>query len=622
MRAVASAALLGGEVLEAADFQIFLEGMHEGRQPDLALYPLPKGNYGIEVSADLKSWTKIYSAASQGGVLRYRHTTADPGASLFYRGVQLADPADPEVIPVLDPLIAAATVVTPEGGGSMTMTGPDGTVYTFSVAPRNVVVPAAISMRLVSGFSLFPYETGKRSAVVFEPDGFEFDGAGALEIRYPGTVEHLKISSFAFDGQGTGWHLVPDAAYPDRVVIPVSHFSGVGAAFWEANPRAAAIEQSVTNARDGMAHDVAGKMGQERQRQLLGEEPNPDSLKGALDRMQEYLDRHLKPFFAEARTNCGLAKTLTREILGMERQRQLLGLGDDEADSFLLGSGEYAIWICHCLADLIKACEEGRISDKTFIRELLAYERQSQLLGLDQASLEACGFGSLSSFLERFQTRSLPCIPDWTGMASYADGGSRTWDCSGGAGTCTETATASLAFDAEVETAEITDEFSFPPFYTMTEWKLTFRPTASGSFTSNQRHSHQTGCGAVASTTSMTSGSVSGPMTIEMTFKFVNGELSSFVLDDEAGLKVDSVETTTTTTTPCEGATEGGSTHTGTFSGIIFLSPMDAGLDDTVFSKKTETELKGALTGRRIGIDGIDMPFSWNFHVVRQASGN
>jgi hypothetical protein len=107
-----------------------------------------------------------------------------------------------------------------------------------------------------------------------------------------------------------------------------------------------------------------------------------------------------------------------------------------------------------------------------------------------------------------------------------------------------------------------------------------------------------------------------------MTFKFVNGELSSFVLDDEAGLKVDSVETTTTTTTPCEGATEGGSTHTGTFSGIIFLSPMDAGLDDTVFSKKTETELKGALTGRRIGIDGIDMPFSWNFHVVRQASGN
>ena len=187
---------------------------------------------------------------------------------------------------------------------------------------------------------------------------------------------------------------------------------------------------------------------------------------------------------------------------------------------------------------------------------------------------------------------------------------------------CTSTTTTSLAFDAEVETAEITEEFSFPPFYNMTMWKLTFHPTASGSFTHNQRHSHQTPCGAVVTTTSVASGTGSGPMTVEMEFQFVNGELTSFVLGEGESLKMDKVTNTTTASTPCEGTTEGGSTSTGTFQGIEFLDALTVVLKDVVFTKKTETELKGTVNGRRLGLDSIDMPFSWNFHVVRQAGPN
>ncbi|MCP5521971.1 MAG: hypothetical protein H7A46_10540 [Verrucomicrobiales bacterium] len=609
--------------VQAEDFRIAIEGLHDGWSPDLVLSNLAGSRYAIEASANLRDWFSIHSGMPENGVLRYRYDGADPASTLFYRGVELSDGTELEVVPELDPLTAATTVVTPDEGGIMAMTGPDGAVYTFTVAPDNVIEPVAVRMRLVSGFSAFPYENQRRSAVVFEPDGFEFHGAGELEIRYPEPVEPLKISSFSFNGDGSGFHLVPDTVSPDRVVIPITHFSGSGAAFWEANPRAEAISRTVNNARDGMAHDVASRLARERDRQLAGQEPNPEVMQAMLDRLQEYYDSYLKPYFGEARQNCALAKILIREVLAVERQRQLLGAGG--AGQSFLGSEDYAAWICHCIAELIKACEEGRISARTFMRELLGYEKQAQLLGVEAGALEPCGFGSLSDFMQG-PLADLPCATEWTGFLRYSDGGTRDWDCAGGTPdyTCSARASASLAMQAAVETAEIVEEFSFPPFYTMTRWRLTFRPPdASGSFTQHQISAQTTACGAVITTESNTTAGDSGPMGVELEFTFENGEMTEFGISSIESLVLDGTQNTTTTATPCEGKEEGGFSNSGSFHPPVHLSPATGSfLEEAVFTQRTETTLEGVINGVTLGIQGISTPYTWTFSLVRRQGSN
>jgi len=96
---------------------------------------------------------------------------------------------------------------------------------------------------------------------------------------------------------------------------------------------------------------------------------------------------------------------------------------------------------------------------------MLGIERQAQLLG-GGGSLEQCGLGSLGSFLDLAINQKLPCIPEWSGVVSYSDGGSRTWDCSGAlAGvTCNASTSVALTFEAAVDRVEPQDE-SFPPFF-------------------------------------------------------------------------------------------------------------------------------------------------------------
>jgi hypothetical protein len=606
--------------VNAAEFKLSVAGLDENRRPTLLLSGLEAGQYGLEASTNMTGWFSLFSGIGTDGQLRYQHAEAVNFSRLFYRGVKLPDATVSKVVPQVDSNAVAVAVITPEAGGTLTLTDRGGTKFRFTVAPSNVIESVAVTMQLVTNFTAFPADNAMRSAVLFKPDGFQFQGAGLLEIQYPTNIPSLKISSFAFGGDGSGFFLTPDVISTNVVRIPVTHFSGVGTGLWDPTARTTAVTTHIENTRDRMSQDMAGILGRERDRRLLGAEPQTNLGAEMQLRLKDYFDNYLKPFFVEARKDCALAQFLMREILGTDRQGQLLGITNGPASSFL-GSGETEIWICNCQKEALKACEDGKISDGRLIRTVLGIERQAQLLG-GSGALEKCGLGSLGDLMEKAMDRKLPCAREWFGLVSYSDGGSRSGDCSSSSEVeCHATTTVALTFESDVEDAVMQDE-SFLPFFSKQTWRLKLIPVATGSFSSESVSTQKLPCGTLT-TTSSTSAANSGDMELEAEFVFEDGQLTEFGIRMMTGksLELKTEQSITDSFTGCEGT--GGSPKTPGFSNTqqfnhpTFLDPEPALMEDVVFTKRTQTALQGTVQGTRSGLDGIKMPYSWKFSIRR-----
>ncbi|MFM1941269.1 MAG: hypothetical protein RI897_251 [Verrucomicrobiota bacterium] len=220
--------------------------------------------------------------------------------------------------------------------------------------------------------------------------------------------------------------------------------------------------------------------------------------------------------------------------------------------------------------------------------------------------------------MEQLQNQSLPCVPDWFGYLKYSDSGTGTWDCANTDDqSCTATTSTSLAFEADVETATIVEEFSFPPFYTMEKWRLKFVPEAAGTFSHDQQSSMSVPCGATIATTSHTSGSGSGNMVLYLDFTIENDEVVDVVLSNGMDLALPCSETTTTVISPCPGS-ESGSSSEGNFSPTNFIDAHGAGFDEIQFSMKIPAVIEGSASFSTTGLDTIPLSVSLSFSVRRR----
>ncbi|MSU61962.1 MAG: hypothetical protein EXS31_06150 [Pedosphaera sp.] len=360
--------------LAAADLRLSVASLDESRRPTLLLSGLVSGQYGLEASTNLSQWFSLISSPGSGGELRYLHTDATRFGTLFYRGIKLPDITPlARIVPQVDSNYVAVGVVTFQEGGRLSLTNEGGTRYTFTVAPSNVLNSVAITMQLVTNLVSFPFENEMRSAVKFEPDGFRFHGAGLLEIQYPTNVPHLKLSSYAFDGQGGDFHLMPDLVATNSVRIPVTHFSVFGTAVWAPTERTRATLAHVGNVLSAYQHRLAKVAAEERQRQLLADESQSEKVSAELLKsIEDYYELHLKPNFGAAESDCSLFMGLTPLVLGNERQLELLGVSGQK---FYITSATGQKAICNCLNELFFACEEASISAESLMKGLLRIER-------------------------------------------------------------------------------------------------------------------------------------------------------------------------------------------------------------------------------------------------------
>jgi hypothetical protein len=247
--------------LGAADLRLSIASLDADRRPTLLLSGLESGQYGLETSTNLVEWFSLMTSPGTASELRYLHADAPSFRNIYYRGFKLSEPLA-RIVPQVDSNYLAVGVITYQEGGSLSLTNDGGTRFTFTVAPSNVFQAVAISMRLVTNFASFPYQNEMRTAVQFEPDGFVFHGAGLLEIQFPTNVPHLKISSFAFNGGGGDFHLVPDRVRTNSVRIPVTHFSVFGTAVWAPTERTRAFNAQADTALSNFQNEAAKTLGQ------------------------------------------------------------------------------------------------------------------------------------------------------------------------------------------------------------------------------------------------------------------------------------------------------------------------------------------------------------------------
>jgi hypothetical protein len=123
-------------------------------------------------------------------------------------------------------------------------------------------------------------------------------------------------------------------------------------------------------------------IGAERQKQLAGQTDDSSAALAQVRTMAcDFYNAQIAPRWAEANNNCALGAILIQNTLSLERQRQLLG-ADPNDDCTDMSKIPFCAIFHTCLDDIRACCSAGKKGSKK-VAEVLGIMRQDQLLGLD-----------------------------------------------------------------------------------------------------------------------------------------------------------------------------------------------------------------------------------------------
>jgi hypothetical protein len=495
--------------------------------------------------------------------------------------------------------------VTPDKGGTLSLVDGAGVKYTFEVAPGNVLEPVAVTMRLVASFSSFPAQAAP-SAVVFEPDGFVFEGAGLLTIAFPAAPAAADVTSFSFAGDGSSFRLVPSLVVGKEVRIPVTHFSGHGTDTWQPAERSAVLAQKLNDARVKMEQQAADQL---RQGMPVA------------DLFQSYFHTYLEPLMAEAAHDCATSRALLPQLLGLARQQAIL-----VTDSATFASNaDIQAWTCNCLKEAKDSCKAGRINAQALLRTWLAMEQQSQVLGIGDVGT-LCGFGSSEEVFTN-GTATL-CASEWTGTISYSASGKTTTTI----GTTTHTSSYSQSFGGDIvdgmlaEGGTTTDNGG--GVLSHERWRLVFGGSTSATFQETTTDMSAGTCGTVVHTVTGAGGG-NAAVKVGVDFTFDGDTLKTFNIGtvtnadglSASRLSFKAVGSNTFRIPGCNGAAEMVITDPATTD--FDVSPLSpSAFKALVFTRKSPQVIEGNMTETRAGAgpDGIDTTLSWKFSLHRRGS--
>lgn len=286
-------------------------------------------------------------------------------------------------------------------GGTLSATGADGTKYTFIVPAGALADEVEISMTPIASTTGAPWT--RAVGARFAPAGLQFFQFATLAIEPANDVPLDRQVMMGASADGELFVATPDVA-SRAPRIKVIHFTD----YWHADMTPEQLNaqrlQSPTEAALRIQNEVGAVLNNLRQRMLLGADDDAnapamqDILGNAIRQWWEYV---LKPRIAAAQT-CQDWKAVIAAVLSVERQRQLLGLGDSGigvlgnttgADFWeIAGSGAWMranvpfsgnlarAAIFQCAKDSSERCTVRHLFD--LIDTALGWERQKQLFGI------------------------------------------------------------------------------------------------------------------------------------------------------------------------------------------------------------------------------------------------
>jgi hypothetical protein len=270
----------------------------------------------------------------------------------------------------------ASAVVTPTKGGTVKATATDGTTYTLSVAAYQVAKPVTISLVPLGNVGGIPSDH-PISAVKMLPSGLTFNGPAELTIVPAKPLPAATQTMFLADDNGKSLGLALVNPSSKSLTMGVPHFTIAAAASLDPGTAGAVALANFQNIFDASRAELAALLAKERQAQLLGLESSPNwvgTITISFTQVQAALDEAL----AKNLDNCDVAQQLVAIDLGMDRQRQLLGI--DSTGDLSKITGSIAKIYKACEKKAIKQCQDANDPAKLF-QYWYGVLRQQALLG-------------------------------------------------------------------------------------------------------------------------------------------------------------------------------------------------------------------------------------------------
>jgi hypothetical protein len=273
---------------------------------------------------------------------------------------------------------AEATIVAAHGG-TIQATAADGTTFSLEVPAGALLEDTLITMTPLAGVQ--GVGDAAAHAVRLEPDGLTFLEFARLTIAPTTPVPVDAQVMFQATGKGDGVTAAAVDVESDDVVLLVDHFSiaGVGSA----QGRAVWLIDRAIAAEQRISHEIGKVLQEQRRQQLAGkDEPMPlDELKTLFGQVDAEV---LRPLREASVLTCSGAVAYVQALLRIERQRQLIGLGDDDTYSAAITEATRVIEASYkmCEREAIQQCSV-KPEPEILVRFWISWDRQRDFLGLE-----------------------------------------------------------------------------------------------------------------------------------------------------------------------------------------------------------------------------------------------
>jgi len=188
--------------------------------------------FGAPVSGQAIAWTSSdttkITVSSTGLTRGVRLGTATITAS---SGVLTKSAAGTVLTPQL--VVETAASVTKSigvSGGTVSAQASNGAQFTLTVPPTALVGNVDVTLTPITTIQNPPAGTTVVAAVRMRPDGLTFLAPASLTIEMPNAPSATNLVGLRFNDDGSGLHLTPITRAGSKLTIPISHFSGAGAA--------------------------------------------------------------------------------------------------------------------------------------------------------------------------------------------------------------------------------------------------------------------------------------------------------------------------------------------------------------------------------------------------------
>jgi hypothetical protein len=221
-----------------------------------------------------------------------------------------------------------ASAMVRRAGGSMSLTAADGSKFTLDVPADALDADTTITMTSVKSLDGAPLDNNTPTAVQLEPSGLFFKEMATLTIVPAKDIPIKQQIIFGYEGDGQDYHLAPIDPKSKEIKVKLIRFSGAGVGSGSDAAWAANLMIQARAAETRIAQKLGEYLQHTRLKMLLGGEDSIDMdefaerIKSAMD---QYEDQVIRKEIVAAELDCHQAPRAIQDVLGLERQKQLLG---------------------------------------------------------------------------------------------------------------------------------------------------------------------------------------------------------------------------------------------------------------------------------------------------------